>query len=240
MIEPLGSGTDLVDPTRPLAADPATEEAANASASNDTINQEQFLLLFIEQLQNQDPLNPLDVNGMTDQLAQFSSLEQLFGIKESVQGLGEKFDGRQIVDPLGFLGTEITVPGDTVTVSEGQASPLLLEVPDGAVNVRATIQGPEGSPLRTFNLGTPAPGELEVVLDGEGTDDENGGPLADGAYPVVVTATLADGESVQVDTLVRETVTGIDLGAQPPLLLLGDRPVEMADVRKIRSPLAEE
>ena len=61
-------------------AQQAEEQPAPTLGANETVDQQQFLTLFITQLQNQDPLNPLDVNGLTSQLAQFSSLEQLYGI----------------------------------------------------------------------------------------------------------------------------------------------------------------
>ncbi len=230
MISSVGNvGTSGVDPTQALDAAAAAE--VTATARNDTIDQEQFLMLFIEQLQNQDPLNPLDVNGMTEQLAQFSSLEQLYGINSKIEDLSEKLGSPEALDPLGFLGAEVTVPGDAVTVADGEISSLIVDVPAEATTVKITIVGPTGDPVRQVDLGPRAAGELDLAAAGINVSD-----LADGAYTIVATGVDADGEPIELDTFVQESVTGIDLSAEPPVLLLGEREVSIADVRKIRRP----
>jgi flagellar basal-body rod modification protein FlgD len=231
MISSVGNvGTTGVDPTQALDAAAAAGEAT-ATARNDTIDQEQFLMLFIEQLQNQDPLNPLDVNGMTEQLAQFSSLEQLYGINSKIEDLSEKLGSPEALDPLGFLGAEVTVPGDAVTVADGEISSLIVDVPAEATTVEIAIAGPTGDPIRQVDLGPRPAGELDLAAAGIDVSD-----LADGAYTIVATGVDADGEPIELDTFVQEKVTGIDLSAEPPVLLLGEREVSIADVRKIRRP----
>jgi flagellar basal-body rod modification protein FlgD len=222
-------GTTGLDPTQGPAAAAAAEPTA--AARNDTIDQEQFLMLFIEQLQNQDPLNPLDVNGMTEQLAQFSSLEQLYGINSNIKALSERLGSPEALDPLGFLGAEVTVPGDALTIADGEISSLVVDVPAEATAVEVAIVGPSGDPVRQVTLGPQAAGELDLATAGIDVSD-----LADGAYTVVATGVDAEGEPIELDTFVQETVTGIDLSAEPPVLLLGEREVSIADVRKIRSP----
>jgi flagellar basal-body rod modification protein FlgD len=216
--------------------DPAAT-AAGAATGNETIDQQQFLMLFISQLQHQDPLNPLDANGLTEQLAQFSSLEQLFTINTNLEALRADITSRESGDPLRFLDREVTVPGDTVTIADGTASGLIADVPAGTLDLEAAILAPSGAVLRTLGLGTPPAGELEIVFDGK---DAQGAALADGSYQVRVTGRDADGAPVSVPTLVRGRVTGVDLAAEPPVLLLGTRRVPLADVRAIRSAVATE
>lgn len=230
MISAVSSRSELLDPAAQGAVDPAVEQAAAARAANDTIDQEQFLLLFVEQLQNQDPLNPLDVNGMTEQLAQFSSLEQLFAINSNLEGLGERLDGGQTLDPLAYLGTEVTVPGDTITVADDAISTLVLDVPANARGLEVTIQAGAGQSVRQFDLGAQPAGELDLAAAGVDLTD-----LADGEYIVVAHAVADDGSPIDVDTLIRATVTGIDPSVEPPVLLLGDQEVQLADVRRIGS-----
>jgi flagellar basal-body rod modification protein FlgD len=217
----------------PLAEE--TTETTSTPTGNETINQQEFLMLFISQLQHQDPLNPLDANGLTEQLAQFSSLEQLFTINTNLEALRTELTDREAGDPLRFLDREVTVTGDTVTITDGTASGLIADVPTGAFDLEAEILAPNGVVLRTLGLGTPPAGELEIVFDGT---QAQGGALADGSYQVRVTGRDADGAPVPVPTLVRERVTGVDLAAEPPVLLLGTRRVPLADVRSIRSAVA--
>jgi flagellar basal-body rod modification protein FlgD len=206
------------------------EQAATVAASNDTIDQEQFLLLFVEQLQNQDPLNPLDVNGMTEQLAQFSSLEQLFAINDNIESLAERLDSGQTLDPLGFLGADVTVPGDTITVAAGEVSGLMLDVPAEAAGVEVTITGEAGQSVRQIALGPQPAGELDLGAAGVDLTD-----LDDGEYTVSASGVADDGSPIDIATFIRGTVTGIDPRAQPPVLLLGDQEVQLVDVRRIDS-----
>jgi flagellar basal-body rod modification protein FlgD len=206
--------------------------SGNTQARNDTIDQNQFLMLFISQLQNQDPLNPLDVNGLTAQLAQFSSLEQLFNINSTLKALEEIVDTRETVDPLRFLGKEVSVPDGTIAVTDGEATPLLLDVPPDATGVEVTVLGPGGQSVRQIDLGLQPPGEVEFVFDGK---DARGLPVADGPYTVQVTARDGSDGVVPVETVVQGTVTGVDLTEEPPVLLLGMRRVPLSEVREIRS-----
>ncbi len=229
MISPVSStNTAATDETRGL-------DAAKTASAGDTIDQQEFLTLFIAQLQNQDPTNPLDANGLTEQLAQFSSLEQLFNINSKLETMGTALE-RQEVDPLSFLGTEVSVPGGTVEVKDGEATPVMLEVPAGATSVEALIVGPAGNEVRRVALGTPPSGELEFVFDGK---DKTGAQVADGNYTVQAEARDANADVVSVETFIRSQVTGIDLTAEPPVLMLGTRRVSLADVREILSPDGE-
>ncbi len=233
MIQPVSQSASDPTPATPAPVDTgATAAAASGAARNDSIDQQQFLMLFVSQLQNQDPLNPLDANGLTEQLAQFSSLEQLFTINTNLEAVHEALTAREAVDPLRLLDTEVTVPGDTVTLADGTASGLVVDVPSGVLDLEAEIVTAGGAVLRTLSLGTPPVGELDLPFDGK---DDRGATLADGSYQVRVTGRDADGESVSVPTLVRERVTGVDLSEQPPVLLLGTRRVALADVQAIRS-----
>lgn len=224
---------DAIDSRASAGVEPAEGQAAAGLAANQTVDQQQFLTLFITQLQNQDPLNPLDVNGLTSQLAQFSSLEQLYNINGALQGLGEAMSSRENIDPVSLLGADVTVGGDAIEVAGGEASSFLLEVPQGAANVQIAIAGPGGGVVRTVDLGAPAPGDLEFVFDGM---DDRGVQVPDGLYTATVSGRDEAGEPLSVDSFVQGTVTGIDMRGELPVLLLGDRRVALGDVKAIRVP----
>jgi flagellar basal-body rod modification protein FlgD len=235
MIQPIDSAmAGAVDPLNGRVPENGDSEGANGStqARNDTIDQNQFLMLFISQLQNQDPLNPLDVNGLTAQLAQFSSLEQLFSINSNLKALEEVSGNRETFDPLSFLGKEVSVPDGTIAIEDGEATPIVLDMLPDATGVQVTVLGPDGRAVRQIDLGLQPAGEVEFVFDGK---DTRGVPVADGLYTVQVTARGGNDGVVPVETVVRGTVTGVDLTEEPPALLLGLRRVPLSEVREIRS-----
>jgi flagellar basal-body rod modification protein FlgD len=229
MIEPTNNVNLATDPS---LANGAAGGAAGPASSNDTIDQQQFLMLFISQLQNQDPLNPLDVNGMTDQLAQFSSLEQLFGINSKLEDLTSALDAGHNLDPLMFLDTEVSAPGSTLEVTDGKATPVVLDVAGDAASVVVSILGPGGTPVREVDLGSHAPGDIEFIFDGK---DSRGGAVLDGNYTLSVAATDHNGDPIETETFIRGKVTGVDLTTGVPTLLLGTRAVSVTDVRDIRT-----
>lgn len=217
------------------ATNTSDSNAARTKSANDTIDQQEFLMLFLSQLQNQDPTNPLDANGLTEQLAQFSSLEQLFNINTRLEDLGTLLNQRE-ADPLSFLATEVSIQGETVTVKEGEANALTLDIPAGATSVEVMIVGPAGNAVRQVDLGPQPAGEMEFIFDGE---NANGARVPDGSYTAQVTARDSGGAVLPVETFVRGTVTGVDLTTEPPVLMVGSDRVSLADVREVRAPGGE-
>jgi|ERR1051326_1091092 flagellar basal-body rod modification protein FlgD len=69
------------------ATPPASAASAAASSAGGMVNEQTFLQLLVSQIKNQDPLSPTDSMQFVSQLAQFSSLEQLIGIHESLNSL---------------------------------------------------------------------------------------------------------------------------------------------------------
>jgi flagellar basal-body rod modification protein FlgD len=227
---------DAIDTRASAAAQLAEEQAASALGANETVDQQQFLTLFITQLQNQDPLNPLDVNGLTSQLAQFSSLEQLYGINSALKDLGEAMSSREQIDPVSLLGADVTVGGDTIELAGGEATTLVLDVPPGASGVQIAIEAPGGGTVRTVDLGAAPGGDLEFVFDGR---DDRGLQVPDGLYTARIAARDEAGEPLSVESFVQGTVTGVDLRGESPVLLLGERRVALGEIRAIRAPEGE-
>jgi len=207
-------------------------DASGGLSTGQTLDQQEFLTLFITQLQNQDPLNPLDTNGLTDQLAQFSSLEQLFNINTNLEAMGEALDSGEATAPLSFLGAEVSARGGTIAVEDGEATPVTLDILGDATSVDVTIVGPTGDEVRKIALGSQPAGQLDFAFDGK---DERGAAVPNGSYTVSVAATDGNGDPLSVEPFTWGTVTGIDLTAEPPLLLVGARRVSLADVQEVRS-----
>jgi flagellar basal-body rod modification protein FlgD len=72
----------------------ALPAAGQANTRKDLVSQDAFLQLLVAQIKNQDPLNPADGTQFLSQLAQFSELEQLIGIRNELRG-------KAIVSPTG-------------------------------------------------------------------------------------------------------------------------------------------
>jgi len=211
------------------AAAPSPAAAVASGARNDVIGQQEFLSLLVAQLQNQDPLNPLDSADFSAQLAQFSSLEQLMQINQRLADLGEPRDDATL-DPVALLGREIGAVGSSVVVADGDASPLGYELASsGTLSVE--VRDAAGNVVAKQTLGERAAGRHVLDLD-EALD---GASLADGKYDVRLTVATAGGAPQSVATRVRGVVTGVDLNRTPPVLLIGGLEVQLSDVREVRT-----
>ena len=183
----------------------AQTKANEADKSNDIMGKEDFLTLLVAQLQNQDPLNPDDPTEFTAQLAQFSSLEQLFNLNESMEKVASSVNDSQKLSALSMIGKEVAYAdsdfkfdGDPVRIGysiDGEAKDItLLLQKDGATVT--TLKGTElqkGDHFITWN-GLTASGQ----------------PAPTGDYTIVVEATAA-ADSIAAAPLVRSEVTGVDL-----------------------------
>ena len=208
-----------------LIPDSATAQKA---APNDLVNQADFLQLLIAQLQNQDPLNPLDSANFSSQLAQFSSLQQLTEINKHLAEQGSATTGADRLSAVSFLGKEVRGLSSTVTMQGGVASGLDYTLASAGV-VQAKVVDASGRTVATLELGTQGAGAQHLDLA-----TAPGVPtLADGTYTVQVSVTDASGTSALVETSVAGRVTGVDLSSDPPVLLLGTRRVALADVREV-------
>ena len=186
----------------------AKAKDSTAGLSKAALGQEQFLKLLIEQLKNQDPLNPMDSTDFTAQLAQFSSLEQLFGINKNLAAMQDYSATTNRLSALDMIGKQVTFSGSgTVSLGEEVGSvPLKFDLADNANQVTVTITNETGQEVARLDLGYQDAGSRQISWDGL---DENGQPLPAGNYNFQVTAADEMGNSVDVTLYGSGLVQGI-------------------------------
>ncbi len=216
--------------TDAFAATLTQADAVQTSSASGDIDRKDFLSLLVAQLQNQDPLNPMESSEFSSQLAQFSSLEQLMEINSGIGGLADQGGGSQI-DALGLLGHDVRAASGSLEIAGGAASELSFDLLEGG-SVEVEIER-DGVSLGTFSLGTRGTGTHTLDL----SELDGAPPLADGAYTVTVRSGAGDGTAEVVPTFTQGRVTGVDLNGGSPVLLLGGRRIEVSQVREVRDSL---
>jgi flagellar basal-body rod modification protein FlgD len=185
------------------------ESAATAAAAapSSTMGKEEFLTLLIEQLKNQDPLNPMESTDFTAQLAQFSSLEQLFNVNENIAALHEYAATMNRLTALDMIGKEVEYAGagDVTLGAEGGAT-IKYNLADNANQVTVYINDAAGMPVTHIDVGSQESGIKEVTWNGV---DSEGKRLPAGIYTFEVAAVDEQANSVAVDTFGSSTATGI-------------------------------
>lgn len=208
----------------------ASTEATPASDGS-TLGRDEFLLMLIAQLENQDPLNPQDGTEFTAQLAQFSSLEQQIATNESLQDLVGLMTADNATSLLDLLGKEVIAETPYIEL-DGGAHTLQFDLSGGTDATTLEIKDSTGRIVRTLQLGNLSEGIQTHEWDGL---DDFGNALDPGVYSVEIDAE-SGGNSVLATMLAETTVTAADLSGTSGSIYLGDRVVTLADIREVHAP----
>jgi flagellar basal-body rod modification protein FlgD len=134
------------------AASSGTVKTANDAGSAD-----RFLKLLVAQMQNQDPLSPMDNAQVTSQMAQINTVSGIEKLNQTVQGLNGQFVQMQALQGATLVGRDVIVPGNQLSIADGTAQGGFdLAGPADAVKVE--ILGPSGQVIDTLNVGAQSSG----------------------------------------------------------------------------------
>jgi flagellar basal-body rod modification protein FlgD len=204
---------------------------ASSSATSSVMGKDEFLKLLTTQLRFQDPLSPEDPKDFVAQLAQFSSLEQLVNVNDSIEALTDlqksSNTAMQQVQALSMLGKTVMCQGDSLTVSSGVASPGGFKLAQAAEEVTVGIYDSGGNLVRTLTLGSLSGGEHTLSWDSK---DNQGNLVADGTYSFLIAAKDANGQPVTVTSYIEGKVDGIEQVISTVMLRIGDRLVSLDDI----------
>lgn len=206
--------------------------AATSATGSNADSENRFLKLLVTQLNNQDPLNPLDNAQLTSQLAQMSTVSGIEKLNAALQSLLAQSGSSQVLQSAGLIGRSVLVPGQQLALQQGAVVPFAVEMSGAAESVKVEISDAAGHVVRSYDLGSLAAGVKTLSWDGKGAD---GLALPDGAYKFNAVATGAGGNVVPV-ALTYANVTSVAQGADGIALTLADlRRVGFSDVRLIAS-----
>ena len=187
-----------------------------------------FLSLLTTQLQNQDPLEPLDSNEFTAQLVQFSGVEQQIQMNSNLEQLVSLQQNAGTLSSVSFIGKTITTPGNFARLEGGSAN-WTYDLAGKASETEIKVINDAGVLVNTL------PGELE---QGEHTFswdglDQFGEQAPDGVYTLEIAATDAAGGEIDVNTIVSGVVDSVRFDNGAPVLSVLGRDVLLTDVREI-------
>ncbi len=180
--------------------------SGNTQASTDVLGKDEFLQLLVAQLQNQDPLKPMESTEFTAQLAQFSSLEQLFNVNDNLSDLGNNQLTMNNTQTIAMIGKTAWVSGNIVEKSEESDIDIHFGLDGNALETVVNIYSPQGDFVKTISAGAMGAGDHSVPWDG--TDSE-GRTVSDGFYQFEVLAGDAAGAAVETETFIVGVVSGV-------------------------------
>ncbi len=209
------------------AATAQTTKAKNTLSGNfDT-----FLRLLTTQLQNQDPLEPLDSSKFTEQLVSYSQVEQQINTNANLESLLALSKSAATASAVSYLG-KMALTGGAVTGLQNDTATWRYKLPGDAASVRLSIADASGHVVRTLS-GEMTVGTHEFAWDGK---NAAGTKLPDGAYQLSIVAKAADGTDITSTISGVGIVKEIDMSIPSnPILTVSGRMIGMNEILGLKN-----
>lgn len=200
-------------------------------AGSPQLDKDAFFKLMLAQVKNQDPTNPMKNHEMAAQLAQFSSLEQMSNVNETLkqmqrgQGEGNQF---QALDLMGKM-----VRGDSGKLSRAQnetSHEVSYNLKDAASMVNISIANAQGEVVKNLTIQNAPQGPGKIQWDGK---SEEGVVQPAGQYKISVNAKDAAGQKVNTETEFSGKVTGVQFTEAGPIVSIGKKTVPLKDIKQV-------
>ena len=207
-----------------------TQDSLKTEKKSDDLGREDFLTMFIAQMEHQDPLNPMDGTEFSAQLAQFSSLEQLFNISSTLETMKSGQDIGTSYNALGFIGKDVVADGNLISLEPGKTATGGFNL-NQAADCAVAITDSDGHLVRQLSLGPIAAGDQTFEWDGK---NDAGLMMSPGTYSFQIAALDSYNQPVQVNSQIQGQVTGVNLEGTAPTLYVGDIALSVSQITEIR------
>jgi flagellar basal-body rod modification protein FlgD len=212
-----------MDPVSASSSAATSSTSAAASQKELSGNFDTFLQLLTTQLQHQDPLSPMDSNQFTQQLVEFSQVEQQIDSNQNLETLISLIKGQNSSFAVSYLGKSVTTTDGSGALQNGQAN-WTYSAGDDAAKTVLTIANGKGKLVYVGN-GDTAPGGHVFTWDGK---DNAGNTVPDGAYTLKAVSAAADGTPIATTVTSQGVVNEVDLSGSEPMLMIGPMAVPLS------------
>ena len=207
--------------------------AAAASAMKQTtgLDKNDFMLMLVAQLKNQDPLNPQDSSAFVAQLAQITQVEQTYNVNANLERLMAAQNSANSLSAVSLIGKVVSAQGSQVALTSGTPSTLNFTLPSAATQVKVEIRDANGNIVRTLTQGATETGAGNIAWDGK---DDNNNTLVSGKYSFSVSGTDASGQTIQGTSMIQGQVSGVRLAGSTLVLTVNGLDVPLASVLEVK------
>lgn len=196
-----------------------------------SLGKDAFMKLMLTQMKYQDPTNPMQSHEMAAQLAQFSSLEQLSNIHGTLESMKTQSSPSLNYQALALIGKKVA--GDSSKLVRGPGDKVHgigFELVGDAAKVTVNVKDSTGAVVRKMNFAAMKKGQNSIDWNGL---KEDGAAARAGEYKITVEAVNSAGKKVFAKTSFDGKITGLNFTPEGPVLLVGNKTVKLADVKKI-------
>ena len=188
-------------------------------------NFDTFLQLLTTQLQNQDPLSPMDSTQFTQQLVAFSGVEQQINTNDNLKSLIALNLSQQASAAVNYIGHTVVMTSGKGSLANGSVD-WTYNLGSAAAGTTLSVTNSAGQVVYTTS-GATSQGNNDFSWDGK---DASGNQLPDGQYTLSVNATASDGSAVQSTIASKALVTAVDMSGSTPQLILSSMEIPLSEV----------
>jgi flagellar basal-body rod modification protein FlgD len=214
--------------TAPISIAPTTGAKTPDAMAQLSGNFNTFLTLLTNQLKNQDPTAPMDSNQFTQQLVQFSQVEQQINTNDSLKTLISQGTSQAGTFAANYLGKHVSVTSGQASLSNGQAN-WSYNLGTTAASAVLTVTNANGAVVYN-GAGTTNAGTNSFSWNGT---DNNGNRVADGTYKLSVAAKDSGGADVTSSVASAGIVNQIDMTSGSPQLVIGSMEVPLSSIAAV-------
>lgn len=196
------------------------------------LGKDDFMKLMSAQLKYQDPVNPMKNEQMAAQLAQFSALEQMLNVNQTLEKMvaGQKPSEHMMAATL--IGKRVTTDTTHFLLEKGAAPEIKFNLPDDTSAVNLAIVNNKGEVVREMELGEMAKGQQSIRWDGQ-NGKAQAQPL--GEYSYKISATDKSGKPIDIHAENTGLVTGVTFEAGKSLLIVDGKKIPVDQVGQIEA-----
>ncbi|MFK7871849.1 MAG: flagellar hook assembly protein FlgD [Oligoflexales bacterium] len=209
------------------------EQTTQRAAPKTTLGKDDFMKLFVTQLQHQDPLNPKDGAEMAAQLAQFNGLEQMQNVNSAIETLQNISTQSNNMNMMQYIGKEIDGHNGLVKWNGDNTTPAHFSIETAAQNVELSVKDSSGKSVRTIPLGAFEKGDHAIHWDGIKDDKQL---ATSGMYSLELSSKDNQGQKQKIPVKTRLKIQGIDTSEESYKLKTDVGSIDGASIKEVRAP----
>lgn len=211
----------------------AANSAATMMSQGNTksLGKDDFMKLLVAQLEHQDPMEPMKGTDFTAQLAQFSTVEQLYNMSDTLQGIKSGNTDLYASMAVNMIGKQVEAQGNEIYMTNAGSSAVTFDLMENAANVSINIFDADGNSISTITESNLKAGRNEVQWKGFNLE---GKKAPEGTYYYDIKATDLDGKKIGATYYTTGTITGINYENANIFVTIGNTKVPLNTIKEIK------
>lgn len=202
-----------------------SEDSKPKEGPKNKLDKDDFLKLFVAQLQHQDPLNPDDGAEMASKLAQFNGLEQMMNVNKNMERFIKGQTDTSAMQLIHYIGKDVNLDGGMIKIEGGKPTKPSIKLDVNAAASQMIVRNSSGVKVAEVDLGSMPTGTHEIEWNGKNNDNK---PVGNGIYSFTIRAKSIDGQDLDIPLSTKATITGVDLHGDEPKVYTeyGSKPLD--------------